>query len=87
MTEANRYMLVRVLIQGSHINEIGGITCSEERLHSNQPESRSGQIPSQAKEFSEEHCPNGALQNLQICIQTLISGGLSTQSIQTLYFR
>ena len=43
LTEVNRYMLVRVLIQGSHINEIGGITCSEERLHSIQPESRSGQ--------------------------------------------
>ena len=26
LTEANRYMLVRVLIQGSHVNEIGGIT-------------------------------------------------------------
>ena len=43
LTEANHYMLVRVLIQGSQINEIGGITCSEERLHSIQHESRSGQ--------------------------------------------
>ena len=41
--EANRYMLVRVLIRESHINEIGSITCSEVRLHSSQPESRSGQ--------------------------------------------
>ena len=40
--KANRYVLVRVLIRGSHINEIGGITCSEERLHSSQPESHSG---------------------------------------------
>ena len=29
--------------QGLHLNETGGITCSEERLHSNQPKPRSGQ--------------------------------------------